>query len=456
MRSLQARLFLAIVLVAAAALIAVGAFSTRTTALQFELLQRSRPPVDGVSGSVLKRVQAWYAAHRSWNGVGAILRGGSADVLLFAPDGRFIAASFPGLERAALTPGDGPTIRLSRTGRQELIVRSPPSRPVADGHGRTVAELYAIRLPPPARADPARILGRQLWLAILCALVAAFAAAAILARNILAPVRGLSEAAAAMHAGNLSGRVSASGPAEIVRLAHRFNALAAHLERSEALRQRMIADIAHELRTPLTNIRGMIEAVEDGHMPANERTMSSLAEEALSLERLVDDLQDLSLADAGQIKLHISEVSAGESVRAVVAALEPAARTKKIDVRVDTRTNRDGVRADEARLRQIIANLLSNAIRLAPERSEIRVVIEAGPGSVQVSVCDQGPGLSAEALESAFERFYRADDSRSRRSGGAGLGLAIAKQLVEAQGGSIGATNNHGSGATFSFALPKS
>jgi signal transduction histidine kinase len=337
---------------------------------------------------------------------------------------------------------------------QELILRSAPTQPVTDERGRMIAEVYGIQLPPSAPADPVPVLAREMWLAILCALLAALAAAVIVARHILAPVRSLSEAAAAMHAGDLSRRVNAGGPAEITQLADRFNALAAHLERSEALRQRMIADIAHELRTPLTNIRGMIEAVEDGHMPANERTMASLSEEAYFLERLVNDLQDLSLADAGQIRFEIGEVSAGESARAVVAALEPSARIKGIRVSVDVETNRDSVRADEARLRQIIAILLSNAIRLAPERSAIRIPIAAGPGSVQISVCDQGPGLSVQALGAAFERFYRADESRSRQSGGAGLGLAIAKQLVEAQGGSIGVTNNAGAGATFSFTLP--
>jgi len=460
MRSLQTRLFLAIMLVAAAALIAVGVFSTHSTALQLERLPR--PDDAGVPSIVMRRAQSWYATHHSWSGVDVSFQTPGTNILLFSPEGRLLAASFPGLNRATLTNGResglhlaiDPTDRFA--GQQHLVLRNLPSALIFDAHHRVVARLFAVPLSPPPRREPAIIFGRELWLAILCALAGALFAAAMLARNILAPVRALSEVTAAMHSGDLSRRVGITGPEEIVQLARRFNALAAHLERSEMLRRRMIADIAHELRTPLTNIRAMTEAVEDGHLSASPSTLGSLTEEALLLERLVNDLQDLSLADAGQLTFQLSEVSVLECVRAVIASLRPAAHVKHITISQGVTAESRHVRADEARLRQILSNLLSNAIRLAPEHSAILITVEDAPGAVRVSVRDEGPGLSADALEAVFERFYRADESRSRLSGGAGLGLAIAKELVEAHRGTIGVSNNEGAGATFSFSLPVS
>ncbi len=448
---------LAILLVTSCALIAVGVFSMRTTAMQFQLLEQSRLASRPISPAAAKALGLWYSKHGSWRGVDVELRTLSPSAMLFSPQGVFLAAALPGVEAVTLDARDHSIARLtfSRGGKVAQVLLSDwHGIPVTDRRRRVVAQIFEVPIPAVRAEEPLQVLARQLWLAILCAIIAALLVAAILARNILAPVYRLRDAATALHGGDLSRRVHAGGPAEIEELAHHFNAMAEHLERSEELRKRMISDLAHELRTPLTNIRAMLEAMEDGHMAPTKTTLHSLSEEAMLLARLVNDLQDMSLADAGQFSFQISNVSMLDCAESAVASLEAAALEKKIEITVQSNGVNGMVLADETRLRQVIVNMLSNAIRLSPKRSKITIAVSHAGSFVKVAVHDEGPGLSQEALTSAFERFYRADESRARASGGAGLGLAIAKQLVEALGGTIGAENNAGKGATFWFTLP--
>ena len=458
MRSLRFRLLVAITLVAAIALIAVGLFSTQSTQLEFQRLQR--PASVAVSAGALSAVQRSYEQHRSWLHVEAALRQAHAQLLLFTLQGRFIAASNPAVREATLANGIEPTLRVSvvRSGplsqEEQLVLRNPPGAVVRNRSGTAIGLLYTIPLPAVRGQSPAAILTRRLWLAILCALLAALGAAWLLAGQILSPVAALSEATEAMQSGDLSRRVTVGGPEEIAQLARRFNDLSEHLERSEALRRRMISDIAHELRSPLTNIRGIVEALEDGHLAVSASALRSLGEEAAFLAHLVNDLQDLALADAGQLKFDLSEVSIDECVRGVANALSSVAHEKGVEISIRSQGS-VYVRADATRVRQIINNLLTNAIRLAPARSQIRVSVDDGKDSVHIEIRDEGPGIKDQELDAIFERFYRADESRSRADGGAGLGLAIVKQLVEAHGGSVRAVNNAERGATFSFTLPR-
>ncbi len=458
MRSLRFRLLVAITLVAAIALIAVGLFSTRSTQLEFQHLQR--PAAATVPAGALSAAQKWYESHHSWLHVDSVLRLPHAQLVLFTMQGRFVAASNPAVREATLAIGSEPVIRVSvvRPGplsqEEQLVLRNPPGAVVRNRSGTAIAMLYAIPLPAVRGQSPAAMLSRQLWLAILCVLLAAFGAAWLLAGQILSPVSALSEATASMQSGDLSRRVTVSGPKEIAQLAQRFNDLSAHLERSEALRKRMISDIAHELRSPLTNIRGIVEALEDGHLAVNTSTLRSLGEEAAFLSHLVNDLQDLSLADAGQLKFQMNDVAVDECVQAVADSLSSAAREKNVEICILSQQSVH-IRADATRVRQVINNLLTNAIRLAPAHSAIRVSVDADKDAVRIEICDEGPGIKDQELDAIFERFYRADESRSRTDGGAGLGLAIVKQLVEAHGGSVRAVNNAERGATFSFTLPR-
>jgi signal transduction histidine kinase len=458
MRSLRVRLLIAITLVAAIALIAVGLFSTQRTQLEFQRLLR--PALAAVPADEVSAVQRSYEQHRSWLHVESVLRRAHAQLVLFSMQGRFIAASDPAVREATLVNGSEPTLRVSvaRSGplsqEEQLVLRNPPGAVVRSRSGMAIALLYATPLAEVRSQSPAVILTHQLWLAILCALLAAFGAAWLLAGQILSPVAALSEATAAVQSGDLSHRVTVEGPQEIAELARRFNDLSEHLERSEALRKRMISDIAHELRSPLTNIRGIVEALEDGHLAVSASALRSLGEEAAFLTHLVDDLQDLSLADAGQLKFDLSKVSIDACVRGAADALSSAARDKDVDISI--RSNGSVyARADAMRVRQVINNLLTNAIRLAPRDSQIEVSVDADRDWVRVQIRDEGPGIKNQELDAVFERFYRADESRSRADGGAGLGLAIVKQLVEAHGGSVQAVNNAEGGATFSFTLPR-
>jgi len=277
-----------------------------------------------------------------------------------------------------------------------------------------------------------------------------------LSRRILAPVETLTAAARRMEAGDLSQRVEIKSRDEIGDLARAFNAMADGLTRLEELRRNMVSDVAHELRTPLSNIQGYLEAIQDGVVEPEQRIIDSIHEEALLLNRLVDDLQDLSLAEAGQLRLERRPTELAPVVWKAVEAIQPQAAASEITLRVDLPEGLPLVDVDPERVGQVLRNLLDNALTHTPAGGKIAVTAGASGRWVEVSVQDTGDGITAEDLPHVFERFYRADKSRSRATGGAGLGLAIARQLVEAHGGEIGAQSDGvpGRGTRFSFRLP--
>ncbi|MGZ5473459.1 MAG: sensor histidine kinase, partial [Thermoanaerobaculia bacterium] len=211
---------------------------------------------------------------------------------------------------------------------------------------------------------------------------------------------------------------------EVAELGRAFNSMAEALERNERVRRNMVSDVAHELRTPLTNIRVHIEAAQDGVVAADAKFLDSIDEEATTLARLVDDLQQLSLVEAGQLRLELAEVRVAEIVER--AAPSSVIRNVPDDL---------VIRADARRMVQVVRNLVNNALAHAESRVEVSA---ARVGDrIQISVADDGPGVPPEHGERIFDRFYRIDESRSRTTGGAGLGLAIARQLVELHGGRI-------------------
>ena len=216
-------------------------------------------------------------------------------------------------------------------------------------------------------------------------------------------------------------------------------------------------DVAHELRSPLTNLRGQIEALQDGLAAPTPETLASLEEEARLLERLVDDLQDLALAEAGQIELERGPVDLKAEVQRAVQGLRPRLDEKDLRVEIDI-PERPGslppVSADARRVGQILRNLLGNAATHTPPGGLVRVSAWGEAGEVRTTVADTGPGIPPEHLPFLFERFYRTDASRARATGGAGLGLAIVKQLAEAHGGRVWVESEPGRGAVFGFSLP--
>jgi len=294
--------------------------------------------------------------------------------------------------------------------------------------------------------------------AILLAGVIAAGAALVLGglflRNILAPLRQLERASQRLTQGDLSQRVPVTGRDEIGRLAESFNRMVERLERSEKLRRQMIADIAHELRTPLTVIQGDLQAILDGVYEPTPAVIASIHEESLLLARLVADLRDLSLAEAGELRLEKQRADLRDVIRQTVTVIEPRLASKRIVLTVKLPDEPVPVEIDPQRIQQVLLNILSNAERYTPEGGQITLSAFTRRAEVRVSVTDNGPGIAPEELPYVFERFWRGDRSRSRATGGTGLGLAIAKQFVEAHGGQIWAESTPGKGSTFTFSLP--
>ncbi|MGB3904214.1 MAG: ATP-binding protein, partial [Anaerolineae bacterium] len=259
----------------------------------------------------------------------------------------------------------------------------------------------------------------------------------LLTWQLTGPLRKLTAAAGAIAGGDLSHRVDVRSKDELGQLAQAFNDMASSLDRTEKLRQDMVADIAHELRTPLSVMRGNLEAILDGVFEPTEETIASIHKETVLLTRLVDDLQELALAEAGQLKIDRELTDLASLVKRAVASVAPRAAKDDIIVVHYLPSDLPLVDVDPQRIRQVLLNLLDNALRHSPEGGTVSVKGRELEKAVQVDVTDQGPGLDDEELSLVFERFYRRDRARARATGGAGLGLTIVKQLVEAHGGRV-------------------
>ena len=342
----------------------------------------------------------------------------------------------------------------------------------ATGHRLTEAEIaqgQAIRLPSgerwalvPYRVDPEqaeiervffRRIRRSLWLAGLAAAAIAVLLSIFLIRQVTDPLRRLDVAAQRIARGEFGERVDMASSDEIGRLAQSFDRMAESLDRSERSKRQMIADVSHELRTPLAAVRSALEGLRDGLVEATPETLAALHDKILLTTRLVRDLHQLTLADSGRLSIHPAPCSIDE-------ILDPIAETIGVQmedagIRLEQRMDEGlpKVLADRQRIEQVLLNLLSNAMRHTPAGGTITVSAEVLPGEIEITVCDDGPGLSDADLEHAFDRFYRADEARTSDAG-AGLGLPIAKAIVEAHGGAIRAENVPEGGACFRFTLP--
>lgn len=277
--------------------------------------------------------------------------------------------------------------------------------------------------------------------------VAGFAAW-LTAQNLVRPIRALTSATRRMGAGDRAVRVDAA-TGELGELGRSFNAMSEQLADTERQRQAMVSDVAHELRTPLGNITGWLEATQDGIASADPQLISLLLDESLVLQRLVDDLQDLAQADAGTLRLHPEPVVAGDVVDHVVAAHQTGAvaLTGHAEPALE-------LTADPVRLRQALGNLVTNAVRYTPAGGAVTVRARRAGDAVVFEVADTGAGIGRDDLPHVFDRFWRADRSRSRATGGSGLGLAITRHLVEAHGGAVSAESTPGVGSTFRITLP--
>jgi two-component system sensor histidine kinase BaeS len=297
-------------------------------------------------------------------------------------------------------------------------------------------------------------LNRRLLMALTVVVFGAAIVTALVARRVLTPIKDLRSAVDQMAAGRSEVRVAVRGNDELASLGRAFNAMADTVATQKQLRRELTNDIAHELRTPLTDLRCHLEALQDQVVPVTSETLDTLHAEVAHLQRLVDDLGELARAETRQLPLTPELVVVAEVVESLVKHAGP--RAAGLGVRVQCGEIDPAATAwiDPGRFRQVVANLIDNALVHTPSGGGVVVTATTTGGHTRLAVRDTGPGIPPEHLPHIFDRFYRVDPSRSRSTGGVGLGLAIAKQFVDASGGSIQVDSEPGQGATFLVVLP--
>ena len=396
----------------------------------------------------------YYNLHGSWEGVGDILgrplpRPGGRRGTVRWPDNRLRIIVADAEKRVVYDPQGEVGRRLGRdeqAAAQALQVEDETvgwlvvSRPV-----------HSTIMGPLERMFVQRMRG-LLVVGGLLAGVLGVLLGLILSRNLTAPLQRLADAARAVAAGDLDQQVKVEGSAEIAEVGQAFNEMTRALAASERQRQNMVADIAHELRTPLSVIQGNLQAILDDVYPLDKAEVSRIYDETRLLGRLVDDLRELALADAGQLRLDIRPIQVADTIRSTVEGLSLAAEAQEVKLAVELPDALPRVQADADRLAQVLRNLLVNALRHTPPGGQVTVSAQAQAEAVEIAVADTGEGIAPEDLPHVFERFWRAD--RARSGGGSGLGLSVAQSLVEAQGGRIWAESVPGVGSVFRFTLP--
>jgi signal transduction histidine kinase len=422
-RSLRWRLAVAMTLIIAAVIAAAGVFSSLTVKKEFDRFLVTQRRADGRAALELIRTTpdpdvALREVHTRFGFRGLVLDQAGRVTHRYPPE----LATF---RVRRLADGGLELSRQSPRGYETLRLRGM-SMPVAGGG-------TVHLLPPNDPSGAPRTFRRAVdrWLLGGLGIAALLALLVMLTffRRVFRPVEALTAGAGALAGGRLETRVAVRGNDEVAELGRAFNGMAEALERNERARRNMVSDVAHELRTPLTSIRVQIEAVQDGVVEPDAKFLASIEEDVVTLSRLVDDLQQLSLADAGQLRLELAEVSVAELVERAVSGLDLRGLALSISVAPSL-----AVRVDARRLVQVLRNLLVNAVSYAASAITVTAAVA---DIVEIRVADDGPGVPEAHVERIFDRFYRADPSRSRTTGGAGLGLAIARQLVELHGGTI-------------------
>jgi signal transduction histidine kinase len=441
--SLQFRLLLAFTLVVVVTIGATFFFIYQTTRSQIRQFEEQAENMR--IGRIEVELSRYYYQQGSWEGIQPLIEQWGniygERIILLDSQGTVVADSKGELSGEAYQPDTpGQAVLLPwEGGAIGTFYVTPEASP---GVGLISLQILYLTI------------GRFFLWGALVAVAIAVALAFLLSRRTLSPVKALTSAAERLGRGDFSQRVQIKDKGELGDLAQTFNSMAVDLEHTEKLRKNMVADIAHELRTPLSNIQGYLEALRDGVMKPDKETISSLYEEASLLSRLVDDLQELSLAEAGELKLVRQKEDIGELIRQAVAAVGAKKKAKGLSLAVELPEKLPPVNIDSRRIGEVLRNLLENAVAHTGKGGSITVAAKPGENWVEVSVADTGEGIPAEELPNIFERFYRVDKSRTRATGGSGLGLTIAKRLVEAHGGRIEVQSQPGKGSRFSFTVP--
>jgi len=400
-------------------------------------------------------LEVYYQQNGSWEGATTLLanhaggRGMGQGMMMGRPHLRLADAR----GNVVADSRDEPSGKLTSTERGAAIVLQTERGEVI---GYLVAEASSGMMQ--VRSNEQQLLDRLVraaWIAATIAGCLALLLALLLSYGLLQPVVDLTRAAVKMANGDLSQRVQVKRKDELGTLGTAFNHMASSLQRAEQNRRAMTADIAHELRTPIAIQRAHLEALQDGVYPLTAENLQPVLDQTELLARLVDDLRTLALADSGELKLEMAPLNLSQLAQRVIERFRPEAEMRGVNlVLAGAPSGPVTIRGDANRIEQVLNNLLSNALRHTPSGGQVSLRIDLKDSWVETHLADTGPGIPPESLPRVFERFYRADKSRSREEGGTGLGLAIARQLAVAHGGDIRAANRPGGGAEFTVRLP--
>jgi two-component system, OmpR family, sensor histidine kinase BaeS len=417
----------------------------------FEISQNTgrNPFYKSPSATVL---EAYYLGHGSWDGILALVQQGDT------PDSRLTKMEW---ERSILLDSDGfvvlyygkpyPSVPVTflpmplETNNVQLIV-----------NGHLIGTLLTDNkdLPHPIRLA-VDVVNPILIVSIVAGLLT-LVLGVLLMRRIVNPLAEVIAAAESVSSGNLKTRIKIrKSQDDLASLVAHFNHMTETLERNDNERRALLADIAHELRTPLSVLRGRLEGIMDGVYTPNEANIAQALEETYLLERLVEDLRLLTLAEARQLHFELKETNLVDLLEKVVTIFKPQAASKSVSLTLHTEDPEIKVMVDSQRIEQVIGNLIGNSLRYVSGNGKINLEVNKKESLVEVKIFDNGPGVPDEELPLIFDRFWRSEKSRARVTGGAGLGLAISKQLVEAQGGQIKAANRPEGGLEITITLPE-
>jgi signal transduction histidine kinase len=459
-----------LVIVIGGLIIGLSTWQATRTAFSIYTTRISR----SLSETLVTPLAEYYAANGSWNGVDVFINS-------TLPDTPFMMGnSGPGgMGRGMMGQGAGKSSsqRIILTDASGLVVHDTAN--LLTGQILSATELQngipisvsnqqvGILIATQGEASPLttaavtflQSVNRSIFIAALAASLIAILLGVLLFRHFTAPLLTMKTAANEFAKGDLSNRIPVRTNDELGDLAHAFNHMADDLQGAQTQRRRMIADIAHELRTPLTVVQANLEGMLDGVIPTDKKHLAVLHEESLLLNRLISDLRLLSVAEAGELVLEKQPTDLSHFLPGLLDKFKPAAQEKKIKLEYHQECDLPSILIDPDRIAQVVTNLVANALNYTPKNGSISLTATTSGKEVKLSVCDDGPGIPAGDLPFVFERFYRVDKSRARKSGGSGLGLSIAKQLVEAHGGTIQAESPIRSdpdhpGTCITFTLP--
>jgi two-component system sensor histidine kinase BaeS len=435
-------------------------------------------------GQVIPELESWYAANQGWQGfvedpfvfrqlvLGVLSQADPSR--LWGPEGR---RPPPGGRRGPPGPGGRsgprggppggrdalPQRVFLLDGNQSLVVGELPGEPGPGDlmpvlvNGETVGWLGVNKMSGvalPAEEAFLDQLRNSLLIGLGLGLLVAALLAWLLARHLSRPVNEVAGGIRSLAAGNYGKNLDIAGSDEIARLADDVNRLSSTLAEHETARQRWMSDMAHELRTPLAIIKGELEAMADGVRPLDQSQLGSVQDEVEQLSALIDDLHHLALTDSGALTYRMQPVNLDEIVRLAVDSVLGQAAGKSLELSYEGAFDPVTITGDDQRLRQLLRNLLDNSVHYTDAGGAIRVTLDKTGNSARLAISDTAPGATAEQCERLFERLYRLETSRNRKSGGSGLGLAICRNIVKAHAGHIGAEPGPDGGILVTVTLP--